>query len=91
MSRRHPLLWLSITLEHIGLLVGAWSASILHRQDTASLIQPHGWIVLLGFFALVWFLGMYPFLRWPWMPYRRLFQCWFFVMTCALLCAVTLG
>ena len=91
MSRRHPLLWLTVGHDLIGLLGGAWSASILHRQDMASLIQPHGWIVLLGFLALAWFLGAYSFLRWPWMYYRRLLQRWFLVITCALLIAVTFG
>ena len=64
---------------------------VLPRQDMASLIQPHGWIVLLGFLALAWFLGAYLFLRWPWMSYRRLLQRWFLVITCVLLIAVTFG
>lgn len=89
MRRFHPLLWLSVGLDLGGLLVGVWLAAVLREQNRALLVQPEGFIVVLSFLLLAWFFGGYSFLRWPWMSYRRLVQRWLWVLTTALLFAVS--
>ena len=89
MSRFHPLLWLSVGLDLVGLLAGVWLAAVLREQNPALLVQPEGFIVALSFLLPAWFFGGYSYLRWPWMSYRRLVQRWLWVITTALLFTVT--
>lgn len=91
MSRRWPLLWLSVGLDLIGVLAGALLAAQLRHHNLGLVLQADGLAFGLVFLLLAWFLGGYSFLRWPWMPYRQLVQRWLLVVGSALGLAVLAG
>ena len=91
MSRSWPLLWVSVTLDLLGVLLGAVLAAQLRHHNPALVLQVEGLMFGLGFLLLAWFLGAYSFLRWPWMPYRQLLQRWSVVVGVALALAVLVG
>ncbi len=91
MSRRWPLLWLSVGLDLLGVLAGALLAAQLRHHNLGLVLQADGLAFGLVFLLLAWFLGGYSFLRWPWMPYRQLVQRWLLVVGSALGLAVLAG
>ena len=91
MSRRWPLLWLSVGLDLLGVLAAALLAAQLRHHNPALVLQADGLAFGLVFLLLAWFLGGYSFLRWPWMPYRQLVQRWLLVVGSALGLAVLAG
>lgn len=91
MSRSWPLLWFSVGLDLLGVLFAALLATQLRHHNLALVLQVDGFVFGFGFLLLAWFLGGYSFLRWPWMPYRQLWQRWLVVVGSALLLAVLVG
>ena len=91
MSRRWPLLWLSVGLDLLGVFAAALLAAQLRHHNPALVLQADGLAFGLVFLLLAWFLGGYSFLRWPWMPYRQLVQRWLLVVGSALGLAVLAG
>ena len=91
MSRSWPLLWFSVGLDLLGVLFAALLASQLRHHTLALVLQVDGFVFGFGFLLLAWFLGGYSFLRWPWMPYRQLWQRWLVVVGSALMLAVLVG
>ena len=91
MSRSWPLLWFSVGLDLLGVLFAALLATQLRHHNLVLVLQVDGFVFGFGFLLLAWFLGGYSFLRWPWMPYRQLWQRWLVVVGSALLLAVLVG
>ena len=91
MSRRWPLLWLSVGLDLLGVLAGALLAAQLRHHNLGLVLQADGLAFGLVFLLLAWFLGGYSFLRWPWTPYRQLVQRWLLVVGSSLGLAVLAG
>lgn len=85
------LLWLSVSLDLVGVLLGALLAAQLRHHNPSLAPQPAGLIFGLAFLLMAWFFGGYSFLRWPWMPYRQLVQRLMLVVGSALLLALLVG
>jgi len=84
MKRGWPLLWLSVSLDLLGVLIGAGLSARLRHHDLVQVFQLDGLAFGLGLLLLAWFFGGYSFLRWPWMPYRQLVRRWWLVVLIAL-------
>ena len=91
MKERSSLLWISLSLD----LVGVWLAAVLAAQlldhNPALVLTADGLAFGLGFVLLAWFFGGYSFLRWPWMPFRQLVQRWLLVVGSALALSLLAG
>ena len=91
MKARLSLLWISLSLDVLGLLLAALLATQWLHHSPALVLSADGLAFGLGFVLLAWFFGGYSFLRWPWMPFRQLVQRWLLVVGSALLLAVLAG
>ena len=91
MKGRSSLLWISLSLDVVGVLLAALLAAQLHHHNPALVLSTDGLAFGLGFVLLAWFFGGYSFVRWPWMPFRQLSQRWLLVVGSALLLAVLAG
>ena len=91
MRRGLPLLWLSVALDLLGVMFGALLVTQLRHHNVALVVEADGLAFVLCFLLLAWFLGGYSFLRWPWMPFRKLVQRWLLVVGSALFLAVAAG
>ncbi|QNJ10254.1 glycosyltransferase family 2 protein [Synechococcus sp. M16.1] len=91
MKTRSSLLWISLSLDVVGLVLAALLATQFLHHSPALVLSADGMAFGLGFVLLAWFFGGYSFLRWPWMPFRHLVQRWLLVVGSALLLAVLAG
>ena len=91
MKARSSLLWISLSLDVLGLLLAALLATQWLHHSPALVLSADDLAFGLGFVLLAWFFGGYSFLRWPWMPFRQLVQRWLLVVGSALLLAVLAG
>lgn len=91
MRRAWPLLALSVGLDLAGILTGGLLAAELRNFNPALVLQADGLVFGIGFLFVVWFVGGYSFLRWPWMPYWQLVQRWLLVLVSALGLAMLAG
>ena len=67
-------MWLSLSLDLIGIFLGALIAVRVRHDDFSPLFNADGVVFTFIFVVLSWFLGSYSFLRWPWVPYKNLAQ-----------------
>lgn len=91
MKGRSSLLWISLSLDALGLLLAALLATQWLQHTPALVFSADGLAFGLGFVLLAWFFGGYSFVRWPWMPFRQLVQRWLLVVGSALLLALLAG
>ena len=91
MKGHSSLLWISLSLDVVGVVLAALLATQLLDHNPALVRSPDGLAFGLGFVLLAWFFGGYSFLRWPWMPFRQLVQRWLLVVGSALVLALLAG
>ena len=91
MKVRSSLLWISLSLDVMGVFLAALLAAEFRHHSLALVLDADGLAFGLGFLVLAWFFGGYSFLRWPWMPFRQLVQRWLLVVSSALAMAVQVG
>ena len=91
MKGRSSLLWISLSLDVLGLLLAGLLATQSRHHNLALVLDADGLAFGLLFLVLAWFFGGYSFLSWPWMPFRQLVQRWLLVVSSALALAVQVG
>ena len=90
MTTRGWLFWFSVSLDLLGVFVGALLSCLASRQDLVEALSRQVVGFALLFLFLSWFFGGYSFLHWPWMPFRQLAQRWLLVVSCVSVLALWL-